>query len=135
MFSVIRNNATMVGQRAAAVASSQLRTKATMHPQDIIKKNNAFKKQWLSDPSTYPIMLIMGCGLTWMCGMGANALIGYKDVQINPNNRGAVLKDWSKEHRTTVMERFANMKGGVAPEGLGIDHERFAREKAEYMKK
>jgi hypothetical protein len=45
-----------------------------------------FKKEWLSDPSTYPIIVIMGFGLTFMVGMGFNALFGYKDVQIeNPN--------------------------------------------------
>ena len=115
-------------------AATQLRSKATMHPQEIIKQNNNFKKQWLSDPSTYPIMLVMGCGISWMVGMGFNALFGYKDVQVNPNNRGAVMKDWSKDHRESVMERFANMRGGVAAEGLGIDHEEWAKRKEQYMK-
>ena len=115
-------------------AATQLRSKATMHPQEIIKQNNNFKKQWLSDPSTYPIMLVMGAGISWMVGMGFNALFGYKDVQVNPNNRGAVMKDWSKDHRESVMERFANMRGGVAAEGLGIDHEEWAKRKEQYMK-
>jgi hypothetical protein len=130
MFALARNS-NAIARRAA----TQLRTKATVQPQQIIKQNNQFKKQWLSDPSTYPIILIMGCGMTWMVGMGVNALFGYKGVQINPNSRGAVMKDWSKEHKTTVMERFANMKGGVAAEGLGIDHEEWAKRKEEYMKK
>ncbi|KAL3921499.1 MAG: hypothetical protein SGILL_002715 [Bacillariaceae sp.] len=116
-------------------AATQLRTKATMHPQDIIKKNNQFKKQWLGDPATYPIIVIMGCGMTWMFGMGFNALFTYKDVQVNPNKRGAVMKDISTEHRTSVMERFANLQGGVNPEGLGIDHEEWSKKKEEYHKK
>jgi hypothetical protein len=131
MFPIARNNVMLIGRRA----SQQFRSKATLHPQDIIKKNNEFKKSWLSDPSTYPIIVIMGCGMTWMFGMGINALFFYKDVQLNPNNRGAVMKDWSKEHRTSVMERFASVAGGVAPEGLGIDHDKFVKEKEEYMKK
>jgi hypothetical protein len=131
MFSIARNSANLIGRRA----TQQIRSKATLHPHDIIKKNNEFKKSWLSDPSTYPIIVVMGCGLTWMVGMGFNALFGYKDVQLNPNNRGAVLKDWSKEHRVGVMERFVNLMGGVAPEGLGIDHDKFVKEKEEYMKK
>ena len=121
-------------ETAISTAATQLRSKATMHPQEIIKQNNNFKKQWLSDPSTYPIMLVMGCGISWMVGMGFNALFGYKDVQVNPNNRGAVMKDWSKDHRESVMERFANMRGGVAAEGLGIDHEEWAKRKEQYMK-
>lgn len=131
MFAIARNNATLVGRRAA----QQLRSKATLHPHELIKKNNEFKRSWLSDPSTYPIMLIMGCGMTWMVGMGFNALFGYKDVQLNPNNRGAVMKDWSRDHRTGVLERYVTFRGGVAPEGLGIDHDKFVAEKEQYMRK
>jgi hypothetical protein len=131
MFSIARSNVILVGRRT----TQQIRSKATLYPQDFIKKNSKFKKVWLSDPSTYPIIFVMGCGMTWMVGMGVNALFGYKDVQLNPNNRGAVMKDWSREHRVSVMERFAHLKGGVAPEGLGVDHDKFMKEKEEYMTK
>mmetsp|Transcript_15751 Transcript_15751/g.25520 ORF Transcript_15751/g.25520 Transcript_15751/m.25520 type:complete len:134 (+) Transcript_15751:235-636(+) len=120
--------------RATAARSQLVRSKATT-ARDIINKNNEFKKSWLSDPSTYPIIFIMGCGMTWMVGMGFNALFGYKDVQINPNKRGAVMKDISREHRTGVLETYVNAIGGVKTEGLGIDHEKWAKEKEEYMKK
>ena len=73
--------------------------------------------------------------MTWMVGMGFNALFGYKDVQINPNKRGQVMKDWSRDHRPGVMERYVNATGGVRTEGLGIDHEKWAQQKEEYMKK
>ena len=70
-----------------------------------------------------------------MCGMAINALVGYKDVQINPNKRGSLMKDFPTEHRPGVAERFTMFKGGVRPEGLGIDHEEWLRKKEEYMKK
>ncbi|KAG7346137.1 NADH-ubiquinone reductase complex 1 MLRQ subunit [Nitzschia inconspicua] len=111
-----------------------VRSKATMPALEIISKNNQFKKQWLSDPSTYPIMLIMCGGMSWMIGMGANALFTYKDVQVNPSNRSSVMKDWSRDHRVSVMERFALAKGGVNPEGLGVSHEQWTKQKAEYLK-
>jgi hypothetical protein len=98
-----------------------------------IAKNNEFKRQWLSDPSTYPIMLIMCGGMSWMLGMGLNALFNYKDVQINPNNRGAVMKHWSKDHRVSVIERYALAMGGVNPEGLGVSHEKWIQQKKEYL--
>lgn len=132
MFSIARNKAALFGRRAT---QQIIRSKTTLHPRELIKKNNEFSKSWLSDPACYPIILIMGCGMTWVLGMGANALFGYKDVQLNPNHRGAIMKDRSREHRVSVMERYASMKGGVAPEGLGIDHDKFVKEKVKYMQK
>ena len=117
---------------ARATQTVQYRAKATT-AQDIIKRNNQFKKSWLSDPSTYPIMVIMGGGICWMVGMGLNALT-YKDVQISPNSRGAKLKDRSREHRVGILETFVNLKGGVKAEGLGINHEEWAKQKEEYKK-
>lgn len=76
----------------------------------------------------------MSIGLTFMVGMGINAL-GYKDVQINPNKRGKMLTDWGQDHRTGVVEKFTVFKGGVKTEGLGIDHDEWQRKKDEYMKK
>jgi hypothetical protein len=76
----------------------------------------------------------MGFGLTFMVGMGFNALFGYKDVQINPNKRGSMLTTWGTEKRVGVCERVVKAKGGVKAEGLGIDHEAWAKQKEEYMK-
>jgi hypothetical protein len=113
--------------RAATTAASKPKT-----AQEIIRKNYDFKKEWLSDPSTYPIIAVMAIGLTWMVGMGINGL-RYKGVQINPNTRGSEMKDYSAEHKVGVME--ATVGHLVRPEGLGVDHERWAKQKEEYMQK
>jgi hypothetical protein len=118
---------------AAARGTSRHASTSTATAREIMQRNN-FKKQWLSDPSTYPIIAIMGGGLCWMLGMGLNALT-YKDVQINPNTRGQQMKEFSKDHRVGVLETFVNYSGGVKAEGLGIDHEKWAKEKEEYLKK
>ena len=70
-----------------------------------------------------------------MVGMGFNALLGYKDVQINPNKRGAMMQTWGTEHRVGVVERIVEAKGGVRAEGLGIDHQAWQQQKDAYMKK
>jgi hypothetical protein len=99
-------------------------------------QKQTFQKNWLSDPSTYPIIVIMGGGLTFMVGMGFNALFGYKDVQINPNKRGAMLQNWGQEERRGVVHRFQeDFKGGSNPEGLGIDHGEWVKHRAEYLSK
>ena len=113
----------------------QQRLKTTMASKAFppVKKYN-FKESWLSDPSTYPIMAIMGCGLTFMIGMSFNALFTYKQVDVNPNQRGRTMKQYSPEHRTGVVERFTMMKGGVNPEGPGIDHQEWQKKREEYLK-
>ena len=116
---------------AQATRNQQMRSKAT---RAIPRPNYNFKKEWLSDPSTYPIIVIMSTAMCFMVGMGANALT-YKGVYINPNKRGAVLTTWGEEHKTGVIEAFTEFKGGVKAEGLGIDHEKWAKEKEEYMKR
>ena len=76
----------------------------------------------------------MGCGLTFMVGMGCNALFGYKDVQISPNKRGSMLQNWGHEERRGVIRRIQeDLKGESNPEGLGIDHEAYVKQRQEYM--
>lgn len=117
----------------------QQRTKATMASKafpPIKNKSNSFQEQWLSDPSTYPIIVVMASGLTFMCGMTLNALFTYKQgVDISPNQRGRIMKQYSDEYRVGVMERFVRWRGGINPEGLGVDHEKRCKEREEYLKK
>lgn len=51
------------------------------------------KENFFSDPSTYPLIVIMGTALTFMVGMGFNALT-YKDVTISPEKRNSKLQTW-----------------------------------------
>lgn len=74
----------------------------------------------------------MGCGITFMCGMGVNALVGYKDVQINPNKRGATLQTWGNEERRGVVQHLK--EGKVNPEGLGVNHSEYVTKRDQYMK-
>ncbi|CAJ1941287.1 unnamed protein product [Cylindrotheca closterium] len=121
-----------ISRSVAQASRSQMRTKASAAFPP--RKGYDFKKEWLSDPSTYPIIAIMSGGMLFMTGMTINALT-YKGVYVNPNKRGAVLTTWGEEHKTGVMEKFVELRGGVRTEGLGIDHEKWAQEKEAYMKK
>jgi hypothetical protein len=115
----------------------QQRTKATMANKAFPPRSQSnFKQEWLSDPSTYPIFAVMGGGLIFMVAMMGNALFTYKQgVDISPNQRGRIMKQYSSDYRIGVVERFTEAKGGVKSEGLGIDHEKWTKEKEEYMKK
>ena len=62
-----------------------------------VGKPASFKQAWLSDPSTYPIMFVIGfAGL--MCG----GFMLYKftrcdDVRITSKAKGQVLRTWAEE--------------------------------------
>lgn len=69
-----------------------------------------------------------------MVGMSLNALFTYKQgVDISPSQRGSVMKTYSPEYRTGVVERLALFRGGVNAEGLGINHEEWAKQKEAYV--
>eukprot|EP01083_Nonionella_stella_P015311 42825_1 len=57
------------------------------------------KKDWFSDPATYPIFVIMGCAMTFMTAAAAHSLIRYKDVTIDPKKRNSKLQTWGMEDR------------------------------------
>jgi hypothetical protein len=121
----------------------QFRAKATMPnkgnpvpPQlRLDYKKDGFKSSWLSDPSTYPIIAIISGAAFWLVGMGINALTTYKDVQISPNKRGSMMTTWGQEEHKGITRSIVEATGGVKPEGLGIDHEKWAKEKEAALNK
>jgi hypothetical protein len=51
-----------------------------------------FKQAWLSDPSTYPIFLTLGCALSLSVGVITYNLTSNPDVSISPTKRGSVIR-------------------------------------------
>jgi hypothetical protein len=89
------------------------------------------KENFFSDPSTYPLIVIMGCALTFMTGMSINALVSYKDVRIDPAKRNAKMQTWGTEEHPSKLSYVAhwNSYQKNMPEGLGIDHEQWKASK------
>lgn len=97
-------------------------------------KKYSFKESWLSDPATYPLIVIMGCAITFVTGASVHALTSYKDVQIDPKKRNSVLQTWGQEDTKSVTARAVGWNA-YSPEGLGVDHEKWEKEHSNYMKK
>ena len=57
-----------------------------------LKTEAFYKKNWLSDPSTYPLVFIMGLAAALVTGVGSSCLLYNPDVQINPETRGSVMR-------------------------------------------
>mmetsp|Transcript_20039 Transcript_20039/g.29298 ORF Transcript_20039/g.29298 Transcript_20039/m.29298 type:complete len:98 (+) Transcript_20039:1227-1520(+) len=60
-------------------------------------KHNNVAKKFLSDPATYPLILILGCTGAFCSGFGFWFLGTKSDVRINPTNRNKVIRDWGKQ--------------------------------------
>lgn len=127
--------------------STQCRVSFILHPhssaktsffvcffQPKIKYN--FRKEWLSDPSTYPLMLIMGGAMTFMIGMTANATFFYKGVYFDPRKRNSQMVTWGDTENHSVVERAVHWCSWQknAPEGLGVNHNEWKKQKEEYFK-
>jgi hypothetical protein len=90
-----------------------------------------FQKNFLSDPSTYPLIVIMGCALTFTAGMGVYALTSYKEVKISPHKRNSMLQTWGEEERPSLLSSVIGWNSWQKhnPEGLGIKHEDWLKSK------
>jgi hypothetical protein len=53
-----------------------------------------FKQNWLSDPSTYPLIAVMSGALALVGGVSAYYLSIHPDVQINPTKRNSLFRTW-----------------------------------------
>jgi len=116
----------MIPRRAA---STHVYKPKTIDFTNMERKTWNFKRDWLSDPATYPIMVIMGCALTFMTGAAANALIRYKDVTIDPAKRNSKLQTWGQEEAYHSTLEKAISWNAYGKEGLGINHEQWLKEK------
>lgn len=107
-----------------------LSAKSAVPPQ---MRSRGFKQDWLSDPSTYPIMLIMGTAITFMTGMGIHALTSYKDLRIDPRKKHAEMQFWGHEKQDSVVKAVATKNPWYTPyftEGAGVNHEEWVKAKA-----
>lgn len=57
-------------------------------------KQETFKKNWLSDPSAYPLIGVMGIAGALVVGVIGGGLMYNPDVQITPSRRGSIMRTW-----------------------------------------
>ena len=98
------------------------------------QKENNFTKNFLSDPSTYPIIVIVSCAVTFMTGMGINALTNYKDLRMSSKTKHEILQNWGEEKQKLVTASIAqnptimhsdHWKQIRQGQGLGMNHQEF----------
>jgi hypothetical protein len=62
-----------------------------------LKTEPFYRKNWLSDPATYPVIATMGVAFCLVSGVGTSCIFYNPDVQINPNTRGSVIRPKQEE--------------------------------------
>jgi hypothetical protein len=99
----------------------------------------SFEKQWLSDPSCYPLMAIMGLAAFTAVGMSTWAMTHYKGVKIRPEHKHSEIPTYEAAYAPNVSlvevatrqplgfnaERYKSLRH----EGLGVDHEEWKKAK------
>ena len=102
------------------------------HPLSLkLDAGTSFRHAFLQDPSVYPLMAILGTTLSFMIGMGAHALLTYKDVQIDPVHRNSILRTWGQEETPSLTKRVTRRatRRMNLEEGLGVDHTEWLKQK------
>lgn len=88
----------------------------------------------LSDPSTYPLILILGFTAVFAAGMSGHALMSYKNVHILPSQKHNIIptdfkhfeplaEKWSREPFAMHAKDFKSIRY----EGLGVNHEEWLK--------
>lgn len=99
----------------------------------------SFKESFLSDPSTYPLLVVMTVATGAVFGALANGTM-YKNVRFFPSHKHTTMNTWDTNETTSVVEKITRQPVAfhrqafkdLRREGLGIDHEAWKKGKEAY---
>mmetsp|Transcript_13767 Transcript_13767/g.20155 ORF Transcript_13767/g.20155 Transcript_13767/m.20155 type:complete len:99 (+) Transcript_13767:37-333(+) len=81
---------------ARTALNAQRRYKSTNTYLDALNAEsfNNVRKELLSDPSTYPLIVILGCAVAGCTGFGCWHLTHASDVRMGATRRNQLIRDW-----------------------------------------
>ena len=98
-----------------------------------------FRTDFLSDPSTYPIIAVMGLSACLIIGMSANTLLNDNhDLRVLPKHKHDILRSWGDEKVYDKLTRKLALGPiimhekeyrSIWQEGLGVNHEEWMKQK------
>ena len=104
-----------------------------------------FRTDYLSDPSTYPIIAVMCCSAALVVGMSANTMLNDNhDLRVFPKYKQEVLRTWGDEKVYDKLTRKLAMGPIIMhekeyrtlwQEGLGVDHEEWLKQKQQQQER
>ena len=57
-------------------------------------RRKTFRRDWLSDRSSYPLIMIISTGFVFAAGVGVACLASNPDVQLSPSKRLSKIRTW-----------------------------------------
>ncbi|KAL7571267.1 hypothetical protein ACA910_008922 [Epithemia clementina (nom. ined.)] len=98
-----------------------------------------FTRHYLSDPATYPLVVIMTVAMTVCVGMSMNALTRYKGIKVRTEHKHSEVISWPEASvpYQSITEFITRRPIGfhsegfksLRHEGLGVDHEQWKKSK------
>ena len=79
---------------SVARMSAQRRFQSTSKVGVVNPTRTTFQQNWLSDPATYPIIVVMTGAMAMVGGFSAYYLSCHPDVQISPAKRNSLFRTW-----------------------------------------
>jgi len=65
-----------------------------------------FKKNWLADPATYPVIIVMAGAVSLCTFFSARTLFTHPDVYMNPERRRMILRPDNSEQVEKYMDNW-----------------------------
>jgi hypothetical protein len=104
--------------------------------------NYTFKKAFLSDSGTYPLIVVLSVASFIIVGMSANGVTSYKNFRVTPSHKHEVIQEWGTEQKDTMtkllakrpLTPYAQEFKAITKEGLGINHEEWKKGKEAYRR-
>lgn len=90
------------------------------------------KENFLSDPATYPLVVIFTFMMAMHLSMPVYALSNYRDVRIDPSFKHSELQERDDSHFRSLVEIIGTRNKRFEPihyEGLGVDHQEWLKRK------
>ena len=92
---------------------------------------HTFRENFLSDPSTYPIIVITGFAYAFMAGMAYHGFAHYKDIRIAPSKKHSEIRTWTMNGDPHAVAKAVAIRNSyyrpIYTEGLGVNHEDWLR--------
>lgn len=100
--------------------------------------NYTFQKAFMSDPGTYPLIIVMTVATGLVLGVSIDALCYYKGWTILPSRKHEIIPTWGTEHSEPWLKIlienphtpfWTQAFKDIRQEGLGVNHEEWKKSK------
>lgn len=79
---------------SALLSQRRFQSSGTFSTVLMLKNRDSFRRNWLSDPSTYPLFVAMGTAIALCAGVGFSCLAYCPDVRIASDKKRATIRNW-----------------------------------------